>query len=89
MYSDCGESVNSRCMNLRRIRARPSTVSHDSRSTRVLARVQPVLIHVSFPRFTQWISPGRISLLPLTEHYLYPVSTAPINNYNQENSKER
>jgi len=52
-------------------------------------RVQPQLITSSFPTFPLYISPGKTAHSPLSEHYFYPVSTAPTNNCNQINLKER
>jgi len=46
--------------------------------TQVGAQVQ--LVHTSFPTLPQLLSPGKFTILPLIEHYLYPVSTAPITN---------
>lgn len=41
------------------------------------------------PTFPLPFSPPKIARLPLNEHYFYPVSTAPIINRSQINSKER
>lgn len=35
------------------------------------------------------ISPLKFVPLPLAEHYFYPVSTVPINNYSRKKIKER
>jgi len=46
-------------------------------------RAKGLLAHSLFtPKYTV-ISPAKKGSLPLSEHYLYPVSTAPINYYNQ------
>lgn len=42
-----------------------------------------------FPTFPRRYSTANNALLPLIEHTFYPVSTAPINNCNQINLKER
>jgi hypothetical protein len=42
-------------------------------------RVQLPVLHKVFPILPQYISPAKVALSPLIEHYFYPVSTAPIN----------
>jgi hypothetical protein len=48
-------------------------------------RVQLPLPPKLFVSFTLYLSPAKLSILPLIEHYLYPVSTVPITNPNQIN----
>jgi len=43
------------------------------------------LITSFIPTFPLQLSPAKIAILPLTEHYLYPVSTGPITNPTKEN----
>jgi len=45
--------------------------------------------HRLFTQHSTQFSPRKIGILPLTEHLFYPVSTAPINYYNQLKIKER
>jgi hypothetical protein len=51
----------------------------------LLQRVQVRLTHNLSDLYTPRLSPAKIALSPLTEHYLYPVSTAPINNPTKRN----
>lgn len=48
-------------------------------------RGQVPFIHDLSDRSTPNLSPPFFRILPLTEHYLYPVSTAPINNPTKRN----
>jgi hypothetical protein len=41
--------------------------------------------HKIIPHFTRYLYPYTFTPLPLTEHYLYPVSTAPIIRTTKEN----
>lgn len=50
-----------------------------------LQRVQVRITHNLSDLFTPKLSPPKFALLPLTEHYFYPVSTAPINNPTKRN----
>lgn len=59
-----------------------SILSHDG-------RVKPTFFTNLIPTFPLSFSPAKIVALPLVEHTFYPVSTAPIINRNQINSKER
>jgi hypothetical protein len=52
-------------------------------------RVQVLFIHYLSDQFRHSLSPPYFSISPLIEHYLYPVSTAPINNPTKEKIKER
>lgn len=51
--------------------------------------VQLGFIHDLSDRSTPNLSPPIFALSPPTEHYLYPVSTAPINNPTKRKLKER
>lgn len=51
--------------------------------------VQLLFIHDLSDRSTPTLSPAIFPVSPLTEHYLYPVSTAPINNPTKRKFKER
>lgn len=66
-----------------------STLRHLTALNPQKLRAQPQLITSSFPTFPLYISPGKTAHSPLSEHYFYPVSTAPTNNCNQINLKER
>jgi len=70
-------------------RVRLSTFSSLQSASLLCVGVQAVVIRVLFPTYTSPISPVKIRNLPLIEHYLYPVSTAPTNNTVRENIKER
>lgn len=50
---------------------------------------QPGFIHQLSDLFIPYLSPSKYAFSPLIEHYLYPVSTAPINNPTKRNLKER
>lgn len=50
---------------------------------------QPPFIHDLSDRSTPKLSPPYFAFSPLIEHYLYPVSTAPINNPTKRKFKER
>jgi len=52
------------------------------------ASVQLPVLHKVFPILPQYISPAKIALSPLIEHYLYPVSTAPINTATKNKLKK-
>jgi hypothetical protein len=51
--------------------------------------VQLPFIHDLSDRSTPTLSPAIFRFSPLIEHYLYPVSTAPINNPTKRKLKER
>lgn len=51
-------------------------------------RVQPSFFTNFIPTFPLLFSPLKIAASPLIEHYFYPVSTAPIINRSQINSKK-
>lgn len=50
---------------------------------------QLLFVHKLFPLSTQGLSTQITPLLPLIEHYFYPVSTAPITRTIKEKFKER
>jgi hypothetical protein len=52
------------------------------------ASVQLPVLHKVFPILPQYISPTKIAFSPLIEHYLYPVSTAPINTATKNKLKK-
>lgn len=41
-------------------------------------RAKPMVIPIITPTFPLHLSPPKIAISPLIEHYFYPVSTAPI-----------
>ena len=51
--------------------------------------VKPLFSASTVPMFPPSFSPLKLAVSPLAEHYFYPVSTAPITNRGQINSKER
>jgi hypothetical protein len=51
--------------------------------------VQVQFIHDLSDHSTPNLSPSKFAFSPLIEHYLYPVSTAPINNPTKRKLKER
>ncbi len=50
---------------------------------------QVSFIHDLSDRSTHYLSPPYFRFSPLIEHYLYPVSTVPINNPTKRKLKER
>lgn len=88
MPKPCGKLVNILRI-LRRKTSAGSSPERDPQDTQSLTqRVKQGFIHKVIPRFSQLLSPLDITPLPLAEHYLYPVSTAPISNYNQRKLKK-
>jgi hypothetical protein len=51
--------------------------------------VQVRFIHDLSDRSTPKLSPPKFAFSPLIEHYLYPVSTTPINSSTKRKLKER
>ncbi len=88
MPKSCGNIVNILGSTLGKTRAWLSPKMHHRHSMDQLIRVQPSFIHITFPLLSQLISPLRIAVSPLIEHYLYPVSTAPTNSHNQGKLKK-
>jgi hypothetical protein len=80
-----GKTVNSLRMSGRKTRARLSTLTWITSAYLADTRAKVLVVRDLYSTFTLGISPGKIVPLPLIEHYLYPVSTAPINSHSQEN----
>ncbi len=76
----CVQSVNNLWMTHRTTGVRQSTVMHSHVVVALVGWAQHQLIatltHISSPES----STGIIAASPLVEHYLYPVSTAPITS---------
>lgn len=85
MSNRCGQSVGRTSINLGKIRARLSPYLRRTVHPAQYIRAQLPLSHNLSVSFTPHLSPTKTSALPLIEHYLYPVSTAPIINPNQIN----
>ena len=66
-----------------------SPVLHNLHRTIHKLGVQLRFIHDLSDHSTPNLSPPKFAILPLIEHYLYPVSTAPINNPTKRKLKER
>jgi len=88
MLKRCGQIVNILRVTLRKTRVRLSTKRSLFNYQVLGKRAKQTLIHKVSPQFSQLISPLKFASLPLAEHYLYPVSTAPINNCNQRKLKK-
>lgn len=88
MHKACGEIVDILGFGGRTTSARPSTEAMMTLCSNDAAWVKEAFVHKVLPQFSQLISPPKFALSPLIEHYLYPVSTAPINNYNQRKLKK-
>jgi hypothetical protein len=73
---------------IRITRAQLSTISNKERVADAYGRAQPEVSPKIIPRFTLGFSPLKFAPIPLTEHYLYPVSTAPINTITKEKLKK-
>ncbi len=89
MLKACVKLVNYLGTNHGKFGALLSTHSLSSLLSSPTPRAQLQLMTSSFPTFPLYISPAKIAVSPLIEHYFYPVSTAPTNNCNQINLKER
>jgi hypothetical protein len=63
-------------------------VGHLRRAIHILG-VKVRFIHDLSDRSTPKLSPPKFAFSPLIEHYLYPVSTAPINSPTKRKFKER
>jgi hypothetical protein len=89
MPNACGKAVYSWRMKLGKARAWLSPKR--ALATRRIARcgVQVPFPHSLSESYTAYLSPPKLAILPLIEHYLYPVSTAPIINPNHGKLKER
>jgi hypothetical protein len=89
MRKSCGQPVVRSWINLGRICARLSTSCAVYIPSLGSYRVQlPVAPKLSVS-FAPYVSPAKTPLLPLIEHYLYPVSTVPINILQLNKFKER
>ena len=89
MRNFCGKIVNSMgitsrttggCSSPESVHAIPIAGPHS---------VELLFVHKLFPLSTQGLSTQVTLLLPLIEHYFYPVSTAPITRTIKEKFKER
>jgi hypothetical protein len=89
MHSGCGQVANILRTGARITRAWLSTYCSGVVVPTDSTRGQAWVIRRIIPTFTQRLSPPKFAYLPLAEHYLYPVSTAPTNNHNQMKFKER
>lgn len=89
MHNTCVKHVDLRGIHYRKTSAHLSTVRHADALKSLATRVKALVITTFIPRFPPILSPANNSSSPLTEHTFYPVSTAPTNNYNQINQKER
>lgn len=85
----CVKSVNTAGKQHGKAGVVSSTQTRSMVDTPSSSRAQPLLFTSFIPTFPLRFSPPKITLLPLFEHYFYPVSTAPIINRSQINSKER
>ena len=89
MLSTCGQAVGSLRISTRKTRARVSPVSFIDLYAQNLGGVKVSFLRKLSVSFTPYISPPKLAVLPLFEHYFYPVSTEPINNCNPNKFKER
>lgn len=85
MHSICGKIVDQARKKLRKSSAWFSTYHQEQLTHLQLGSVQPIVFTNSFPTFPLQLSPLKVAVSPLYEHYLYPVSTAPINNSTKGN----
>ena len=85
----CAKLVDQAGTLRRKVGAVLSTHTRQNLQKYLPGSAQLVLLPDSFPTFPPPLSPAKkLSTSPF-EHYFYPVSTAPITNYNQIKSKER
>jgi hypothetical protein len=80
-----GKAVNSLRVIAGKSRVQLSPTSHIASFIHHLRRVQVQVIHDLSELSTPSLSPLKITVSPLIEHYFYPVSTAPINNPTKRN----
>ena len=66
-----------------------SPIRHHYQPKNTVYSAQPAQVPYFRSLFAQYFSPLKVVASPLSEHYFYPVSTAPTNNCNQINLKER
>ncbi len=88
MRNQCGKIANILGSSLGKTSAWLSPYFHKSRGTTWFLRAQTTVVHTTLPLLSQLISPLKMAAPPLGEHYLYPVSTRPTNNYNQRKLKK-
>ena len=75
----CGKSVNYLRNGARTTCLFPSTISLLRSFSAEIGGVKDMFIHPALHGFTPNLSPAKIDILPLSEHYFYPVSTVPTN----------
>lgn len=85
MLKYSGKAVNSLRVIAGKSSVQSSPVTYIASFIHQLQRVQVLVTHRLSELYTPKLSPSKIALSPLTEHYLYPVSTAPINNPTKRN----
>lgn len=85
MLKYSGKAVYSLRVLAGKSRVQSSPVTHIASWINQLLRVQVRLTHKLSEHSTPRLSPPKMTLSPLTEHYFYPVSTAPINNPTKRN----
>lgn len=85
MRSRCVRIVDNLCVQLGKRSGQSST--HRLAALPAWAKVhgKALVSRNSLPSFPSSLSPRKYSYLPLVEHYLYPVSTVPINNSSKGN----
>lgn len=88
MLSVWGETVDILRFGPRKNSASLSSMNVSFNHQAHATSAQTSFIRTLLPRFTQSISPGEMLASPLIEHYFYPLSTAPTNNYNQRKFKK-
>ena len=85
----CGKQANKLRMHVRTTMGVLSTWYVQSAKRTLDVRAKALVRHSLFTQKHPVVSPAKKCISPLIEHYFYPVSTAPINYYNQLNLKER
>ncbi len=85
MHNTSGKAVHYLRVVHRKTRGRLSPAANLQLLKDQLARVQVRFVHYLSDLYTPYLSPANFPVSPLIEHYLYPVSTAPINNPTKEN----
>jgi|GEM_PF-1486331 len=77
MLKISGKLVNREWITLRKTSGRLSTIRALVYTLITWSSVQVALLPKVIPLFAQHFSPLKIASSPLSEHYFYPVSTAP------------
>lgn len=72
-----GKIVNREWITLSKTSGRLSTMGVFAYTLTAGSSVQVALLPKVIPLFAQYFSPQKIAFSPLSEHYFYPVSTAP------------